>query len=87
MEYRQFKNNNEPDYLLHDPDEIIDKSGWGRTFDGTVSPCRESTFDFLEKVVSEIRKMYDDAGVYDAEEPPYLHIGGDEERLTKINYC
>ena len=81
MEYREYIDQNEPNYLLHDPDEVIDRSSWGRTFDGTVTPCRESTFDFLKKVVSEIRKMYEEAGVYDSRNPPYLHIGGDEIRV------
>ena len=85
MEYREYIDQNEPNYLLHDPDEVIDRNSWGRTFDGTVSPCRESTFNFLKKVVSEIRKMYEEAGVYDSRSPPYLHIGGDEIRVKYVN--
>ena len=85
MEYREYIDQNEPNYLLHDPDEVIDRNSWGRTFDGTASPCRESTFDFLKKIVSEIRKMYDEAGVYDSRNPPYLHIGGDEIRVKYVS--
>lgn len=40
----------------------------------TVDPCLSSTFNFLNKVVKEIKKRYDKAGV-----PfKYFHLGGDE---------
>lgn len=39
MEYRAYKTGDET-YRLDDPDETYDTSSWGRTFDGTMSPCR-----------------------------------------------
>ena len=77
MEYRKFKTGDET-YLLSDPEEIFDQTSWGRTYDGNVNPCRESSFAFVEKVVLEISKMFEDAGVWNSENPPYFHVGGDE---------
>ena len=81
MEYRAFVTSDET-YRLDDPEETYDTSSWGRTFDGTMSPCRPSTFLFIEKVVSEIKNMYIDAGLWSDLDPPLFHIGGDETPPT-----
>ena len=81
MEYRAHKTGDER-YRLDDPDETYDTSSWGRTFDGTMSPCRESTFAFIAQVVSEMKMMYRQAGLWDDENPPLFHIGGDETPPT-----
>ena len=65
-------------YSLSDPDEVFNKTQWGRTYDGTVNVCLPSALVFVEKVVSEIKIMFEEAGLWNDNLPPYFHIGGDE---------
>ncbi|MFZ0430659.1 MAG: family 20 glycosylhydrolase [Acidobacteriota bacterium] len=61
-------------YLLDDPeDQSIYRSvqGWN---DNVVNVCQESTYQFMQKVVTEVRAMYVEAGV----PLEVFHIGGDE---------
>lgn len=61
-------------YLLHD---IADESKYSSAqayTDNVICVCKESTYTFLEKVIGEIVKMYEEAGA------PFkvIHTGGDE---------
>ena len=62
------------EYALDDPeDQSVYRSvqGWN---DNVINVCQDSTYQFLDKVVTEVRAMYVEAGV-----PLELfHIGGDE---------
>lgn len=77
MEYRYFSLDDDT-YSLSDHQEVFNTSQWGRTYDGTVNVCQPSAFVFIEKVVSEIRKMFEEADVWNDMTAPYFHIGGDE---------
>ena len=77
MEYRLRKKGDDT-FRLIDPMEVVDTSSWGRTYDGTVNVCRESVYTFLRHVVRAVKSMYKEAGLWNPQDPPYLHIGGDE---------
>jgi len=61
-------------YRLLDPDDTSNHRSVQSYTDNLVNPCIESTYDFLTKVVTEVRAMYERAGV------PLLmvNLGGDE---------
>ncbi len=44
--------------------------------DGIINPCVPGTYNFIQNVVTEVRSMYDDAGV----PLDIWHMGGDEAR-------
>jgi hexosaminidase len=46
-----------------------DESSWGKLFTTPLCPCEETTYKFIEEVLSEV------AGLFPG---PYLHIGADE---------
>ena len=77
MEYHYHMTLNDT-YRLADPDETFTPTGWARYYDDNINVCQESTYAFIEKVVSEVKKMYEDAGLFDLTNPPVMHIGGDE---------
>lgn len=62
------------EYLLNDPKDSSDYLSVQRYKDNIMCVCQNSTFNFLEKVISEIDKMHKEAGA------PLnaIHIGGDE---------
>jgi len=61
-------------YLLEDFDDQSEYSSAQGYDDNTMCVCQESAFTFIEKVVDELVKLYDEAGV------PFniFHSGGDE---------
>ena len=62
------------EYLLSDPQDKSKYStvqGWT---DDAINPAMESTYRFVEKVVTELALMYQDAGT----ELKIVHMGGDE---------
>lgn len=61
-------------YLLTDFEDTSNFSSAQRFNDNTANPCMESTYRFVDKIVSELAAMYGEA------EAPLtiLHIGGDE---------
>ena len=62
-----------------DTDETFPKEKWARYYDGQINVCQNSTYDFLTKIVSEVKAMYVEAGVFtNPNVPPTFHIGGDE---------
>ena len=62
------------EFRLLDPDDTsVHRSVQGYT-DNLVNPCLESTYRFLTKVVTEVRAMYDAAGV----PLTMVNLGGDE---------
>lgn len=62
------------EYLLsEDQDTSVYTSTQSYT-DNVMNVCLPSTYRFMEKVITEIKKMYSEAGVG----PPSVHIGGDE---------
>ena len=51
------KHRNEKKFFLHDPDqEIFRSESVQHYFDGTMNPCQESTYNFLETVVKYLKK-------------------------------
>ena len=55
------KNRNEEKFFLHDPDqEIFRSESVQHYFDGTMNPCQESTYNFIETVVKYLKetKLY-----------------------------
>lgn len=55
------KHRNEEKFFLHDPDqEIFRSESVQHYFDGTMNPCQESTYYFLETVVKYLKetKLY-----------------------------
>ena len=77
MEYEAHRYGN-TEYRLADPDETFNATGWARYYDDNINVCQESTYKFIEKVVAEVKSMYEEAGVNFAVERPIMHIGGDE---------
>ncbi len=68
------ENSVEISYLLHDPEDQSEyKSVQGYT-DNVICICRESVYQFLEKVVSEVVSIYQEAEV----PLNVIHTGGDE---------
>jgi hexosaminidase len=61
-------------YRLLDPDDTSNHTSVQYYTDNLVNPCIESTYRFLEKVVTEVRAMYDRAGV----PLSMVNLGGDE---------
>jgi hexosaminidase len=61
-------------YRLIDPQDTSKHRSVQYYTDNLVNPCIESTYDFLAKVVTEVRAMYDAAGV----PLTTLNLGGDE---------
>ncbi len=62
------------EYRLIDPEDVSIYSSAQKYTDNVVSVARESTYHFYEKVVDEIIKMYQEAGI----ELKVFHTGGDE---------
>ncbi|WP_162558683.1 family 20 glycosylhydrolase [Robertkochia solimangrovi] len=62
------------EYLLHDPEDHSVYRSVQNYHDNVVSPCVESTYTFLAKVVDELKNMHEIAGL------PLntVHTGGDE---------
>ncbi|XRQ14891.1 family 20 glycosylhydrolase [Actinomadura welshii] len=73
MEHR-YERTGDDTYRLLDPDDTSEHVSVQYYNDNLVNPCLDSTYTFLDKVVSEVSKMYDRAGV------PFdrLNLGGDE---------
>jgi hexosaminidase len=61
-------------YRLLDPDDTSEHRSVQYYTDNLVNPCIESTYRFLETVVSEVRAMYDRAGA----PLSMVNLGGDE---------
>ncbi|SDD05843.1 hexosaminidase [Algoriphagus faecimaris] len=61
-------------YRLADPQDSSTYLSAQNFRDNTIAVCRESVYDFYEKVVSEIKSIYDEAGV----PLKTWHTGGDE---------
>jgi hexosaminidase len=61
-------------YRLLDPDDTSNHTSVQYYTDNLVNPCIESTYRFLSKVVTEVRGMYDRAGV----PLSMVNLGGDE---------
>lgn len=60
--------NNYPELLL---DNV--KPGWGEIFSVPINPCQESSYTFLENVLTEVMALFPSQ---------YLHIGADEVDKT-----
>ena len=56
---------------LYDRSKYVSAQGYN---DNVISICRESSFKFIEKVIDEVSKMFDEAGV----RLKNFHVGGDE---------
>lgn len=52
MEYEFFKSGDDQ-YRLADPDETFQAQGWARYYDDNINVCQDSTYNFIEKVVTE----------------------------------
>lgn len=61
-------------YILHDPKDESEYLSVQLYNDNVINVCQESTYDFLEVVVSEVVSMYKEAGL----KLENVHIGGDE---------
>jgi hexosaminidase len=61
-------------YRLLDPDDTSEHRSVQYYTDNLANPCIESTYRFLEKVVTEVRTMYDRAGA----PLSIVNLGGDE---------
>ena len=61
-------------YRLLDPDDTSQHTSVQGYNDNLVNPCIESTYTFLSKVVTEVKAMYDAAGV----PLSMVNLGGDE---------
>jgi hexosaminidase len=62
-------------YRLIDPNDTSRYVSAQIFNDNVVNPCIETTYAFVEKVVSEIKKMYEGEGIRPL---TYFHYGGDE---------
>ncbi|GAA4225854.1 family 20 glycosylhydrolase [Actinomadura meridiana] len=71
---RRYQKTHDATYRLLDPDDTSKHTSVQYYTDNLANPCLDSTYTFLVKVVSEVAKMYKDAGV------PFerLNMGGDE---------
>ena len=49
------------------------KNGWGKTFSTPICPCNETTYEFVENVLTEVAALFPS---------PYVHIGADEVEKT-----
>ena len=61
-------------YLLHDPTDTTVYSSVQFYNDNTINVCRESSFAFVEKVMTEVQKLHANAG----QPLTRYHIGADE---------
>ncbi|WP_241242154.1 family 20 glycosylhydrolase [Thalassotalea sp. G2M2-11] len=61
-------------YLLHDPDDVTEYSSVQFYKDNTINACQESSYAFIEKVMSEVKKIHAEAG----QPLTRYHIGADE---------
>lgn len=61
-------------YLLSDLNDASQYSSAQNYFDNVICVCKESTYTFLEKVISEVVQMYQEAGA----PLTLIHTGGDE---------
>jgi hexosaminidase len=61
-------------YRLLDPDDGSQHHSVQGYTDNLVNPCIESTYRFLDKVVREVKRIYDDAGA----PLTMINLGGDE---------
>ena len=64
----------ETSYLLHDPEDQSQYTSVQGYHDNVICPCQESVYNFIEKVVAEVVKIYQDADV----KLTTIHTGGDE---------
>lgn len=62
------------EYMLHEPADTSRYMSVQSYKDNVINVAQASTYNFLRKVVREIKAMYADAGV----ELPAIHLGGDE---------
>ncbi|MGH3238833.1 MAG: family 20 glycosylhydrolase [Spirillospora sp.] len=71
---RRVQRTNDGTYRLLDPDDTSDHTSVQYYTDNLANPCLSTTYTFLDKVVSEVAKMYERADV------PFnrLNLGGDE---------
>ncbi|MDG1750829.1 MAG: family 20 glycosylhydrolase [Thalassotalea sp.] len=61
-------------YLLHDPSDLTQYSSVQFYKDNTINACQESSYRFIEKVMTEVQKIHADAG----QPLTRYHIGADE---------
>lgn len=61
-------------YLLHDPNDLTQYSSVQFYKDNTINACQESSYRFIEKVMTEVQKIHADAG----QPLTRYHIGADE---------
>jgi hexosaminidase len=61
-------------YLLHDPTDLTKYSSVQFYKDNTINACQESSYRFIEKVMTEVQKIHADAG----QPLSRYHIGADE---------
>lgn len=62
------------EYVLHDPADRSKYRSVQNFNDNVICPCRSSSYRFLEKVITEIQHMYQEAGAL----LTTIHTGGDE---------
>ncbi|MFN3405200.1 MAG: family 20 glycosylhydrolase [Cytophagaceae bacterium] len=67
-------NTNALKYLLHDPEDKSEYLSVQQYNDNVICPCNEGIYNFINKVVFEIKVLYNEAGVTFTT----IHIGGDE---------
>lgn len=60
-------------YLLHDPDDVSEYMSVQWFVDNAVNPCIESTYTFIDHLVTEVKAMHD--GIQNLE---IFSFGGDE---------
>ncbi|NDL55968.1 family 20 glycosylhydrolase [Phytoactinopolyspora mesophila] len=74
-------------FRLLDPDDEAEYRSVQAYNDNMINVCRQSSYDFLQKVVDEVAVMYDMAGA----ELTRIHLGGDEppgpDRWQKSPIC
>jgi hexosaminidase len=63
-----------PEYLLTDLNDRSSYLSVQQYSDNVICPCQESTYNFLERVVQEIKTMYEEAGVQLMD----FHLSSDE---------
>ncbi|ANQ47832.1 family 20 glycosylhydrolase [Flammeovirga sp. MY04] len=61
-------------YLLNDPNDASEYSSVQGFDDNTICPCQESSYNFIEALVTEFQSIYNEAGV----PLETIHFGGDE---------
>lgn len=75
--YNKYKKSNPEkarEYLLTDLNDTLRRSKPAAYDDEDLNPALPSTYRFMEKVIGEISKMYDEAGL----KLNAIHLGGDE---------